>query len=180
MTSPNLDPLIREPLFLYAPPRGFRHTTPSERFLAKVEFQPDGCWYWTASVTNGGYGRFLAGDKTRVAHRVAYEWAKGPVPAGLQLDHLCRVRHCVNPDHLEPVTARENVLRGEGSAAFNARKTHCKRGHELAGDNMFIKQGQRICRRCQLDHHARWARANREHINAKKRERAAARREMAI
>src|ERR1019366_1994387 len=88
------------------------------------EYRPDlgPCWIWVASTTSG-YGRIHETDRRSrnlVAHKVAYEWASGPVPDGLTLDHLCRVRSCVNPAHLEPVTRTENVMRGEGDPARNA------------------------------------------------------------
>ncbi len=76
------------------------------------EFSPDGCWRWTGSVTPQGYGMFAFSDEGKRAHRVMYELLVGPIPEGLTLDHLCRVRHCVNPEHLEPVTLAENVRRG--------------------------------------------------------------------
>ncbi|MFB8071098.1 HNH endonuclease signature motif containing protein [Streptomyces californicus] len=102
------------------------------RFWAKVEHDvhtPDRCWEWTASRTRGGYGLFGLPGKTALAHRLAYELERGPIPAGLDLDHRCRNRVCVNPWHLEPVTERENALRGEGPTALNARKTVCPEGH---------------------------------------------------
>lgn len=83
------------------------------------------------------------------AHRVVYEELVGPIPDGLMLDHLCRVRHCVNPEHLEPVTNRENVLRGEGHSAKAARATHCLKGHPYAGENLrILSNGWRRCRAC--------------------------------
>lgn len=86
------------------------------RFWAKVAVDNEtGCWLWTAGYRRGGYARFRyagAGSKNGAAHRFSYEKLIGPVSGGLQLDHLCRVRHCVNPAHLEPVTPRENTLRG--------------------------------------------------------------------
>lgn len=121
-----------------------------ERFWDKVSPEPmTGCWIWAAATSAGGYGTFTVHNRTVRAHRLAYERLVGPIPDGLQVDHLCRVRRCVNPNHLEPVTQRENLMRGEGSPAQNARKTHRKRGHLLAGDNLFIKpQGWRQCRIC--------------------------------
>lgn len=93
-----------------------------ERFLEKVEVDPSGCWLWTAKRNSKGYGIFWTGPKTKEragtwnrAHRVAYRLFVGPIPDGMLLDHLCRVPGCVNPDHLEPVTNRENLLRGIAS-----------------------------------------------------------------
>lgn len=93
--------------------------------------RPSGCWEWTGAVDLNGYGVVYGNGRMRKAHRVLYEKANGTVPHGLELDHLCRNRKCVNPDHLEPVTHRENILRGVGTAASRARQTHCKHGHEF-------------------------------------------------
>jgi hypothetical protein len=119
-----------------------------ERLSSKIAVDPSGCWLWTASL-RGGYGQVRFGPSTRAAHVVVFEQLVGAVPDGMELDHLCRIRHCVNPDHVEPVTHRENVLRGEGPAAVNARKTHCDRGHDLA-DGYRYDTG-RMCRQCALD-----------------------------
>lgn len=122
--------------------------TPQERFWAKVD-KTDTCWLWTGSRTNLGYGQFRLGGACRFAHRVAFVWAKGDVPDGLVLDHLCRTPNCVNPDHLEPVTQRVNVLRGESPAARQARLTECSQGHRFdAGNTHIDSKGKRRCRQC--------------------------------
>lgn len=129
-------------------------TAVADRFWAKVDRRgPDECWPWQAYRTPDGYGRFSP-DRLHPenAHRVAYKLTVGLIPAGLQLDHLCRNRACVNPAHLEPVTVRENVLRGIGPSADRARQTHCKNGHALSGDNLRITAaGARHCAECTRD-----------------------------
>lgn len=115
-----------------------------DRFWAKVE-KGDSCWLWTSAKTKGGYGEFHIGSRVLYSHRLAYELLAGPIPEGLTLDHLCRVRHCVNPAHLEAVSNRVNVLRGNGACARNARKTHCAKGHALL---YFDHRGYRTCRQC--------------------------------
>lgn len=106
------------------------------------------CWLWTAGVSDG-YGNIRAAGRLIKAHRFAYELLVGRVPQGLTLDHLCRVRRCVRPAHLEAVTNRVNVLRGVGAPAIHARATHCIRGHELVGTNLCASnEGRRRCRTC--------------------------------
>jgi len=130
--------------------------TPEERFFDKVTPEPNsGCWLWTACVNEKGYGTFRD-DKKVKAHRFSYELHVGPIPDGLQIDHLCRVRSCVNPDHLEAVTCAENLRRGDGGFN-NATKTHCPSGHSYSGDNLYVRpNGNRECRACRLE-------ANRRH-----------------
>lgn len=106
-----------------------------------------GCWEWTASTARG-YAQFSLWGKGKKAHRVFWEQCYGKVPAGLQLDHLCRNTTCINPSHLEPVTPRTNTLRGSTLAARNASVTHCPAGHELSGANLRRSGGRRFCRAC--------------------------------
>lgn len=119
------------------------------RFRDKINIS-GGCWVWTAAITNNGYGRVKIKGKTVVAHKAVFQLLVGPVRDGLTLDHKCRNRACVNPDHLEPVTMRVNVLRGETITGANSRKSHCHVGHPLAGDNLFIRNdGRRRCKTCE-------------------------------
>lgn len=124
------------------------------RFWAKV-VKGDGCWAWAAARNQHGYGQFRLDGRMRAAHRVAYELMIGPIPDGLDIDHLCRVRHCVNPAHLEPVTTQENVRRGllaETNRARGMAITHCKHGHCLDGDNAYRgPDGFRKCRACHAE-----------------------------
>lgn len=109
-----------------------RPATPAvPRIWSKTTQDGSGCWLYQGGLSNRGYAQVWENGTNRLAHRVMYLAILGPIPDGLQLDHLCRVRHCVNPWHLEPVTARENVLRGVGITAEHARRTHCISGHLL-------------------------------------------------
>lgn len=128
-----------------------------ERFFSYVDATGD-CWEWTGGRGTNGYGGFNFVDpatgkhRRRLAHRAAWEILVGLIPPSLVMDHLCRNRACVNPDHLEPVTQRVNNLRGFSLSAANARKTHCKNGHPLMPGNLWKNQnGQRICRACQIE-----------------------------
>jgi HNH endonuclease len=115
----------------------------------------DGCWEWTGGGTKNGYGTLKLSGATKLAHRTTYELFVGPVPVGLELDHLCRNRRCVRPDHLEPVTRTENILRGEGPQVArdrHAAKTHCPQGHEYTSENTRTYPGgvdrKYLCRSC--------------------------------
>ena len=136
------------------------------RFWPKVDRSggPDACWRWLAAKSGNGYGAFYFRGRWGLAYRCAYELLVGPIPEGLQIDHLCRVRDCVNPTHLEPVTHRENLLRGEGVAAQHAAKTHCPRGHPYSGVNLYVypaPRGQRECRECRRQYQRRLSRRRR-------------------
>jgi hypothetical protein len=124
------------------------HGTPEERFWPKVDASGD-CWEWTRSKNKGGYGQFSFKGHSYLAHKYAYESLVGPVPPGLELDHRCRNHACCNPDHLEPVTRRVNIMRGVSRSSINARKTHCIRNHEFTPENTIKhSNGSRRCRRC--------------------------------
>lgn len=118
------------------------------------------CWYWARAVTNTGYGHVWDGTAVRKAHRVVYEALVGDVPDGLELDHLCRNRICVNPDHLEPVTHLENVRRGNArlNGSHQRAKTQCPQGHNYTGVN---NRGGRVCNICMRE-------ANRRQIERRK------------
>lgn len=118
-----------------------------------------GCWLWEGTVSRTGYAMTSGRKGSNLVHRVMYEQRYGPIPVGLTLDHLCRVRSCVNPDHLEAVTMRENCLRGVGITARQARQTHCKQGHELTPSNIYPNRKGRFCIRCARDRAAAWKRA---------------------
>lgn len=132
----------------------------ARRVVGRCTLTESNCWEYGGNIVNG-YGQVWcdsrADDSRRpdYCHRVTYQAFVGPIPDGLHIDHLCRNRACCNPWHLEPVTRKENILRGEGRAAKNARKTHCKRGHELSGDNLVLVERDRgTFRRCRECHNA--------------------------
>lgn len=112
-----------------------------------IQVGPSGCWLWTKSKSRDGYGWTSLANKTHQAHRLVYRLKVGEPPAGLHLDHLCRTRHCVNPDHLEPVTPRENLMR---STLTTAGMKTCIKGHDLE-----ILRGQRRCLVCLAEYEDR-------------------------
>lgn len=124
-----------------------------ERFWAKVE-KTSSCWLWTGTKNTDGYGRayIRQGSQPKyrgyMAHRLSFVLAGGEIPDRYVLDHICRVRNCVNPEHLRAVTNKFNILAGISASAVNARRTHCKNGHEFTPENTRISRGARICRTC--------------------------------
>jgi hypothetical protein len=176
-----------------------------ERIMHQAEILPNGCWYChltpravyarvslravEADQLGITFGPMLSGrvppssgERSTMAHRVVYQLLAGPIPEALDLDHLCKVQHCVNPAHLEPVTHGENVLRGLSPSAENKRARTCRRGHLLAGDNLIVHQdGHRNCRECtvaqqranygdrQRTYAREWYRRNRGRLKARHR-----------
>lgn len=136
--------------------------TAEDRFWIKVACaSDDDCWTWLAGKSPDGYGKFWFDGRDGYAHRYAYGLLIGPIPAGLEIDHLCRNRACVNPTHLEPVTTKENLHRGETLAARQIALTHCPSDHPYSGDNLRITpEGERICRRCNYLAQIRWRQRN--------------------
>lgn len=119
------------------------------RFWSKVT-RADGCWLWQGGTDIWGYGTFSVRGRGVGAHRYSYELIRGSISDGLTIDHLCRVRACVNPDHMEAVTVRVNCLRGYGPTAMNARKQVCAHGHQFTADNTYVvkRTDGRTYRRC--------------------------------
>lgn len=137
--------------------REYPERTPvADRLNQKLVRRGD-CWEWTGKLNPSGYGQVIIHPargvrETWLTHRLAYTLEHGPIPDGLTVDHLCRNRVCANPSHMELVTQRENNLRSTSPSAKNARKTHCKRGHEFTPENTYLWTGprgqQRQCREC--------------------------------
>lgn len=124
---------------------------PLTRFMLATDREPGGHWLWKRAIDPTGYGRFSVDGRMLYAHRWAYGFFVEPIPEGRQIDHLCRVRHCVYPPHLEVVTQQENLRRGG-----NAAKTHCIHGHEFSAENTYVNpDGRRSCRACRRDALAR-------------------------
>lgn len=140
-----------------------RISDPAERVTSYIDMTADGCWIWTGARSTGNYGRIFFGGRVLQAHRVVYQLHRGPIPEGLELDHICHTadtscpggescphRPCVNPDHLQPVTGRENKVRGRSPAAKYAANTHCPQGHPFSPENTYIWRSSRICRTCRV------------------------------
>lgn len=127
------------------------------RFLSRVDMTPSGCWIHRSPPSQEGYAQHMVKYKNLRAHRLSWFLHRGEPTAGLVLDHICRNRRCVNPDHLREVTVRENTMFGIGPTAINSAKSVCKRGHPLTKDSVRIsKDGSRICRPCECARHKRY------------------------
>lgn len=131
-----------------------------DRFWKYVTVSPDGCWHWTSTLSDDGYGRCSIGGRMYPAHRMFYEMLVTTFQGWLQMDHTCHTevcphtgrdclhRRCVNPEHVRPATAWENILRGNTVTSHNRSKTHCAQGHPLSGSNLYVWRGHRGCRAC--------------------------------
>lgn len=129
--------------------RWYEHGTTDGPEWAWVDKDASGCWLWTGVLNSHGYGRLRRAGRFVPAHRHFYVMLRGQIPDGLELDHLCRVRHCVNPDHLEPVTRAENLRR---ALAVREAREVCSKGHQLTEDNVYRPKGTYLrCRRCNTE-----------------------------
>lgn len=129
-----------------------------ERLENKFVITESGCWEWTAAKDRAGYGRVNG----RTAHRQMWLTVVGPIDDGLHLDHLCRNRACVNPDHMEPVTPGTNIRRGVGVGGWKRRTTHCPQGHPYSEENTLVYKGMRSCRICKREQVRRWRASQKE------------------
>jgi hypothetical protein len=146
-----------------------------ERLMEMVEIDDASCWNFMGHRDRHGYGRISFKASGALAHRIAFEFCRGPITTGLELDHLCRNKACCNPAHLEPVDHRTNLLRGDSPTARLARQTNCAAGHDLVPDR--YKKGVRYCPVCDLIRRRAKRTQNKEAINAKARAYYAARRQ---
>lgn len=125
------------------------NATLKDRIKSRSTEVPSGCWEWNLRRDRDGYGHTKVAGRSLLAHRASYDAFIGPIPAGMTLDHLCRNKCCVNPDHLEPVSNKENILRSDGITAQAARQTHCRAGHAFDAENTYYPPGGgRHCRMC--------------------------------
>ena len=147
-----------------------RPATPPEIRFERFVDRTETCWGWLGFIDRDGYGVFHH-PETKRAHRASYLMSVGVIPLGMVIDHLCRNRGCVNPEHLEAVTIRENTLRGDTLPAANVVKTHCPKGHPYSGDNLVILEKQRACRVCRAKAVAEYDARNRDKRRDAMRER---------
>lgn len=121
----------------------------ARRLRSRSTIDPDtGCWTWIGAINHDGYGQMYLDGLTVRAHRVSYVQHLGPIPEGLEIDHLCRNRACINPFHLEPVLHAENIRRSSEALGIRQYATHCKWGHEFTAENTYLVDGKRTCRPC--------------------------------
>lgn len=130
-------------------------TTVLDKFESRIQPSLGGCWKWTGSLTRGYGVIYPPGEKRQYAHRWSYEYHRDEIPAGLEIDHLCRNTWCVNPWHMEPVTHQVNILRSTSPMAQHARQTHCIHGHEFTPENTYMAPRGRNCRTCRRHAEAR-------------------------
>lgn len=136
--------------------------TEDDRFWGYIH-KTESCWIWAGTQNDRGYGLFSVGGRHVQVHRYAYEKARGRIPDGLTIDHLCMVKNCVNPEHLEAVTGRENTRRMQAAYGMGWVVTHCPAGHGYTPENTYIEpKGSRACRICRVDRTRRWRAANRK------------------
>lgn len=137
------------------------------RFFKKISIDSkNGCWNWMGSHDSGGYGHVVYNGKLESSHRVFYAWFKGSIPRNkgkniFQLDHLCKNRKCVNPYHLELVSFKENILRGESPSAIHSKQIYCKNGHLLPKEFNYVRKNgkrERICQICKKEYHRKYMR----------------------
>lgn len=144
---------------------GSRNRYMQHLLKSKIIIDKAGCWIWQGYISKSGYGQISIKKKSYKAHRLSYQEFKGSIPAGLEIDHLCRVRNCINPGHLEAVTKKENILRGTSFAATNAKKATCPLGHTY--DHKTVSG--RVCSTCVKKKSATWRITNKEKENKKRR-----------
>lgn len=138
--------------------------SPRENFNTKWIPEPNsGCWLWLAALDIGGYGKFSTNRRSMQAHRIGWNLYRGPIPPGMMLDHMCRTRSCVNPDHMRIVTPFENSVENSlGPSALNYQKTHCTHGHPFSGENLKVYANPKLpgrfyryCRACHAAYYQR-------------------------
>lgn len=129
----------------------------SQRLMSKVT-KTDSCWLFNGNLNDRGYGRIRRNrGRLEFVQRVAYEIFIGSIPPDMEIDHLCRVRNCVNPSHLEAVSHKENIHRGNGLCAINRRKTQCYKGHKFDAENTYLPpKGGRVCKACTREKDAKY------------------------